>query len=274
MTTGTLYIRLATAADRDTVVALSRAISPDDYIPEVYDDWIQDASPGGFFVVELDGRIIACYAVEFPRPGQAYLEAMRVHPETQGRGIGSDICRMQVEQAYTLGAQDIYLLSALQNHPAHRIVEKNGFRKGEAWLVYDELEALPSLPVGRARLARPGEAPRKADGVIASRQIGWVVMRASAADWDQGETAVVSGPGGLEGLMLYTPNDDGLLIRRLEGSPEAAADLLGFAVRQMRERALPRLAISLPLSAEPLLAPLQLDPTQGFRAYVFHHEGR
>lgn len=274
MTTGMLTIRPATAADRDAVIALSRAISPDDYIPEVYDDWLQDPGGGGLFVVELDGRIVACYALEFPRPGQAYLEAMRVDPTVQGRGLGSKVCRLQVEQACAMGAQDICLLSALHNHPAHRIVEKNGFRKGDAWLVYDELKALPPLPVGRARLARPGEVPRRADGVIASRQTGWVVIRASDADWDQGETAVVSGPGGIEGFMLFTPTDYALLIRRLEGAPEAAADLLGLAVREMRERSLPCLSISLPLAAEPLLAPLRLDPAQGFRAYVFHHEGR
>lgn len=272
MTTGTLAVRPATPADKDAVIALSRAISRDDYIPEVYDDWIQDKGDGGFFVVEEDGRLVACYSVEFPRPGQAYLEAMRVHPAVQGRGLGSDICRLQVEQAYAMGAEEIYLLSALDNAPAHRIVEKNGFRRGPAWLVCDGVKEPPLLPTGRARLAAPGEVPPRTDGVIAAAYTGWVVMSASADDGNQGEAGVVDGPDGVEGLMLFTPNEDGLLIRRLEGTPEAAAELLGLAAREMRERSLPCLSVSLPLEAEPLLAPLRLDSAATFRAYVFHHQ--
>ncbi len=282
MSTATLHVRRATPADREAVIALSRAVSAHDFIEYGFDDWVAYAEPDGFFVAEQDGRMIGCYCLEFHAEGQAYFFAMRIHPGAQGKGIGTEFCRLQVEQARAAGAREIYLLSVLENLRAHRTVEKNGFVNCGAWLVYDELKQIPPQPpVERARWATVDDGPaierfRRArsngllDGVIASRHSGWAVVTEGPEDWEIPKIAVVDGETGLVGLMLVSTTETGLLLRWLDGTPEAAADLLALLVRRMAGEGHAELGLSLPLSAEPLLVPLGLDPAEAFRAYVFH----
>lgn len=272
-------MRRATPADREAVVALSRAVNPDDFIAHVYDFWMGGDGPDGLYLAEQEGRLVGCYALEFHGPGQAYFLAMRIHPEAQGKGIGSLFCRAQVEQALSVGAEDIYLFSVLDNQRAHRTVAKNGFVNRGAWLVYDAVKELPaSLPTGGARWATAADAEAIArfrqersdgalDGVIASPYTGWAIRTEEPGEWDLAQTALVEGADGLAGVMLLRPSEEDLLVRWLDGSPAAVADLLGLACAQRGE--LP-LSLSLPLAREPLLAPLGLDPEAAFRAYVFH----
>jgi len=49
-----LVIRRAAQADRATVEALCRAGDPDDYIPDVWDDWIGE--PGSALLVGVIGE--------------------------------------------------------------------------------------------------------------------------------------------------------------------------------------------------------------------------
>lgn len=282
MTTTDFLMRRATPDDKAEVVALCKAINEHDFIPDAYDSWMTYTGPEGFYVAEQAGRIVACFCLEFHAPGQAYLLAMRIHPDVQGKGFGTRFCQMQVEYVRSLGVQEVYLLSVLDNHRAHRTVEKNGFSSRGAWLVYDALTDLPALPAAqRARWATPDDHgqierfrtarnPVMPCDVISSRWTCWAVVTPSPVDWELANTAVVEGEGGLEGLMLLSETEAGLLIRWLDGTPHAAADLLAFAVERMAERGLPEMAISLPMSAEPLLAPLMLNPANAFRAYVFH----
>lgn len=285
MNTTTFAVRRAAPSDRDEVIALSRAISEHDFIPEVYDFWMTRTGPDGFYVAEQDGRIVGCYCLELPGPGQGYLYAMRIHPEVQGQGIGSQLCRMQVEQARSIGSTDLYLLSVLDNHRAHRTVEKNGFVNRGEWLVYDAVRGFPPQPpVRKARPALPEERGAiqrfrmereelrgSLAGLICSHYIGWTIKTAAPEDWEPANVVVFPGESGLEGAMLLSDTDEGLLIRWLDGSAEAAADLLSFAVRRAAETGQSGLALSLPLASEPLLAPLGLNPADAFRAYVFHH---
>jgi len=282
MSTAIMQVRRATPADKDEVVALSRAISEHDFIADGFDDWVASPGPDGFYVAEQDGRIVGCYCLEFHAEGQAYFFAMRIHPGAQGRGIGTEFCRLQVEQARAAGAREIYLFSVLDNHRAHRTVEKNGFVNRGAWIVYDAVKQIPPQPpVKRARWATPDDAPaierfRRARthgplaGVIASPGSGWAVVTEGPTDWRPEQIALVDGEAGLQGLMLVTPTDDGPLLRWLDGSPEAAADLLALFAKRLADDGHAAMGLSLPEAAEPLLTPLGLDPAGAFRAYVFH----
>lgn len=282
MTTTTFAVRRATPADKDEVIALSRAVSEHDFIAEIYDFWMTSDGPDGFYVAEQEGRIIGCYCLEFPDPDQAYFYAMRIHPHLQGKGIGSRFCRLQVEHARSLGATDIFLLSVTDNQRAHRTVEKNGFVNRGGWIIYDGLRKFRAQPAPhRARPARPEDGPlverfrREREsgslaGVIAAPYVGWTVKRMTPDDWDLANVAVVEGDTGLDGVMLLSDIREGLLIRWLDGTPEATADLIAYAVGRMEEKGQEALSLSLPLAAEPLLAPLGLDPAEAFRAYVFH----
>lgn len=236
MSTLTFQVRRATPADKDEVIALSHAISPDDFIAEAYDYWMTYTGPDGFYVAHMDGRIIGCYCLEYHAPGQAYLFAMRIRPDMQGQGIGSRFCRMQVEHARSLGAQEIYLLAVLANDRSHRTVTRNGFVNRGEWIIYDGLQNLPTLPPARySRWAGPEDQEaierfrrERATGsladVISSRWTCWATVTASPVDWELSSTVVCQGEKGLAGLMLLSQTEAGLLIRWLDGTPEAAMD--------------------------------------------------
>lgn len=274
-------MRKATSADKEAVVALCRAIDPHDYLPEIY-DWGVEA--GNLYVYEQDGRIVGCHAREWTAPGCVFFYAMRIDPTVQGRGIGSAYAAAQVEEAVAEGARHIFLSSAPGNVRAHRTVEKHGFVNEGDWFIYDEVP-LPAvaLPPGRARAGRPEDLPavlafqagltgQVLADVYANGDFPYSFAMLRDDAWVPERLAVVPGSAGLEGVMLLGEIEKGqLYIHRLEGTPAAAAELLGYALAWAKEKGLTQLCISLPARCEALLAPLGLDPQKCERWFIFHY---
>jgi GNAT superfamily N-acetyltransferase len=275
-------VRRATPADKESVLALARAIDPEDWIPEEYDSFMTEQPPGGLFVAEMDGRAVACYHVGLVAPGEAYLKAMRVDPQMQGRGLGSLLARAQVEQIRAIGPHNIHLISRTDNVPAHRAVMRAGFQAEGEWIVS------PDLPVAdlslsapqKARPARPEDqaefgqclqelGPRPLRHLLCTPDSPHTVRNVQPEDWAPAHTVVVDGPLGVIGLMTLSFADGRALIRRLEGSPEVVADLLAYAVAEARRKECKELAVGLPAYCEPLLAPLGVAPEAWLRNYVF-----
>ena len=278
MTLATLAMRRGTPADKPAVVELARLIDPEDYVISGYDYWMQEPEHAGLFVAELDGQIVGCHCIDWPAEADAYFFGMRIHPGQQGKGIGSAYCRAQIEHAIGLGARNIYLTSKVHNLPAHRTVEKNGFvNLGENLCYEDEPLTIEPRP-GRARAARPEDLPlvhrflqerkgKPLSGIISGRHDPWAIKSVTDSDWLLEDLVVVEGLDGLDGLMLCTIRSRRVLLRWLDGTPEAADDLLGYAAATGRSL----LSLDLPKWAEPLLAPLGLDPAKAFRTFVFHY---
>lgn len=272
-------MRLAEPADKEAVVRLARAIDPEDYIPEMFDHAVAGQ---WLYVAEQAGRVIGCHAFEWPQPDQQYLFAMRIDPAMQGKGIGSAYCRAQLELAKQAGARQVWLTSLVTNLPAHRTVEKNGFVKRGEWIAHDQLpvEMLPAGPT-RARAGRPSDlallAPFRAlflGDVMASTDGAYAVASTVDSDWRVEELVVVDGEeGALAGAMLLREIewDDQLYIRRLEGTPEAALELLKHAGAEAQRRGKKLWTVSLPARAEHLLAPTGVDPTKAFRVFAFQY---
>ncbi|HEY3367542.1 MAG TPA: GNAT family N-acetyltransferase [Symbiobacteriaceae bacterium] len=273
-------LRRATPADRNAVTAIVEAFDPHDWVRDEFDTMLTVKPPAGLFVAEQAGQVFACHSVEFPGPGDAYLSAMRLHPSYQGKGLGTLLCRAQVEQVRAAGGENIFLLSKVTNTPAHQTVAKNGFENRGEWVVYDGLNPVALPDPKKARPGRPQDLVKvlrfrheqetgTLGSVIASSYSAWVVKTLRDSDWNPERMAVVEGGKTLEGLMLYNIHDGRLLIRRLEGTPAAAADLLAYAARESARHECKAWSIGLPKSAEPLLAPLNLDPEAAFYPYVF-----
>lgn len=274
-------IRRASPEDREPITAICRAFDPEDWVPEALDWLVGEQEPKGLYVAEQEGRVIGLYHLDSPAPGEAYFSAMRIDPAMQGQGLGSLFCRAQVEQARSLGLSTTYLLSLLDNLPAHRTVQKNGFANLGAWYVRGELPAVSFAPdLDRARPATPDDMAEvraflarldqdPLEQVIASRSHPYMVCSVRACDWVPENIVVVMGPEGLEGLMLLAVTSDDVIIRALEGRQETAAHLLAYASSQRGEGR--SWSLSLPARCEPLLAPLGLDPREAFRAYVFRN---
>jgi GNAT superfamily N-acetyltransferase len=271
-------VRRATPADKESVVALARAVHPGDWVIALYDGLMREPAPAGLYVAEQAGQIIGICLREWPTPGEAYLSALRIHPQLQGQGLGSLFLRAQVEQLRGRGADtNVYLLSETSNRRAHRVFQKIGFANRGGWIVAGELPlgALDHPAPHRARRACSDDAPgiaafrRDQPDVICARDAAWTVHTAHAEDWALPDLFVVAGAGKLDGLMNLTFASRRAVVRRLEGTPGAAADLLACALSEARSRGCAELHVGLPVRCEPLLAPLQLAPAQIEHLFVF-----
>lgn len=280
--TAPFSIRRAVPDDRQAITAICHAIDPKDWVPSNFDQLVAGPEPAGLYVAEHEGRIIGLYNLELPVPGEAYFSAMRIDPALQGKGLGSAFCGAQVEHARTYGLNPCYLFSVVGNLPAHRTVMKNGFEMLGEWIVWGALPTVSFDPaLDRARPATPADmeqvhaflarhrAGSPLDQVICAPTSPWMVCTVRESDWAPEHLVLVEGREGLEGLMLLAFTQEDLIIRVLEGTPEAAHHLLAHAVG--RRGSLPYWTLGLPARCEPLLAPLGLEPSGEFRAYVFRH---
>ena len=59
----------------------------------------------------------------------AELDELHVHPNYQGRGIGTRLVRTAAREARAAGFAVMYLVAEASNAPARRVYEKSGFRE-------------------------------------------------------------------------------------------------------------------------------------------------
>lgn len=87
-----IHIRRARQADKRIVLAFCKRTFGrwGDYLPEVWDDWVKDRK-GMFFVAVLGKRPVGVGKITVQRPGEIWLEGLRVDPKFRGHHIGRAI---------------------------------------------------------------------------------------------------------------------------------------------------------------------------------------
>jgi GNAT superfamily N-acetyltransferase len=152
--------RPALPQDKPDVMEMARHIwDGQDYIPYVWDDWIQD--PHGVLVAaELGGRVIGLGKLTRMDEGEWWLEGLRVHPELQGQGIASRLHAYLVEAWQRTGGRVLRLGTSSQRKPVHHLCALHGFRRVAALAPF----AAGVLADGAHGLAalRPDEAAQAA----------------------------------------------------------------------------------------------------------------
>ncbi len=79
-------IREARPEDKPSIEEIAKLTwGGEDYLAGVFDDWLKD---GGFYVLELDGKVIGTAKMTLLPNGVGWLEGLRVHPDYRGRGYG------------------------------------------------------------------------------------------------------------------------------------------------------------------------------------------
>jgi GNAT superfamily N-acetyltransferase len=143
MTPESLVVRPAVDADLARIVELlvhglvaggpPGAEDPCDLAP--YRDALRetDKAGGAVLVAEQGGEVIGvCQLIVFrhvqSRGGRcAEIESMHVHPDHQGRGVGSLLVRAAIDRARALGCYRVQLTSNVARTDAHRFYERLGF---------------------------------------------------------------------------------------------------------------------------------------------------
>ena len=96
---GDIVFRNALSGDMEAIAEISRLTwDGEDYLEAMATAWISD---GTLRVGELDGRVIGTFRIS-PMPcGVIWLEALRVHPDQRGRGLG----RRLGSEAFRIGRE-------------------------------------------------------------------------------------------------------------------------------------------------------------------------
>jgi GNAT superfamily N-acetyltransferase len=124
-----------------------------DYIPDVWDDWMADPS-GEMFVAEYAGKAVGLGRLTLLAASQYWLEGLRVDPEHQGRGIGSQMNDYLNALWLERGGGVIRLLTSSKRVQVHHMCERLGFVRLQERVFF---RAAP-LPGGEAGFSRLVEA--------------------------------------------------------------------------------------------------------------------
>lgn len=120
-----LAFRPARAGDKPGVMEII-AHTPDDYIPDVWDDWLDDAH-GELTVAVDDGAVVALSKLSRMADDEWWIEGLRVAPARRLRGIGQAITAHQIAEARRLGGRVLRLATGITNDGSHRIAGRAGF---------------------------------------------------------------------------------------------------------------------------------------------------
>ena len=121
--------RPAVARDHADVTEFCKGIwDGDDYVPEVWDDWLKD--PNGLLAVaESNGHAIGCSKITLISQGQWWLEGFRVDPNYQGLKVGSRLHSYVTDWWVENGDGTLRLMTDAGNFAVHHMCMKTGYIK-------------------------------------------------------------------------------------------------------------------------------------------------
>jgi len=118
-----------TLEDKEGILEISSHIwEGRDYLPKWIDIYDNDpySTP---VVVEDEERIISVANMRFISPEIVWLEAIRTHPDSRGKGIATALTRYMLELAREKGAEAIWLSTANDQPSTRIILERIGFKE-------------------------------------------------------------------------------------------------------------------------------------------------
>ncbi len=123
-----IILRKVKASDKERILEISSRIwGGHDYIPSVFDEWLND--PQGFFAcVELDGSVAGFGRCLKVNDEYFWLEGLRTDPKLQGHGVGKVLTDCFIEYGAKENAKTLALSTYIDNKASIHIIEKSGFK--------------------------------------------------------------------------------------------------------------------------------------------------
>ncbi|MBI5564802.1 MAG: GNAT family N-acetyltransferase [Chloroflexi bacterium] len=116
--------------DKDRILAFTAhtwGVDEDDYIRDVFDDWLADQT-GEFTAALIDDQVVAIAKLTDLGNGEWWFEGLRVDPDFRRRGIASALNRYHVDLARQLGGKVIRYMTAYDNVGSQTIGAQSGFQ--------------------------------------------------------------------------------------------------------------------------------------------------
>jgi ribosomal protein S18 acetylase RimI-like enzyme len=186
-----LVVRPARAEDREAVLAFcAQTWSDGDYIPYVWDAWLQDAR-GALLVAVLAGRPVGVVHTRMIADDEAWLEGIRVDPAVRQQGIGRVLTSRALAAAHERGAAVARLFTAQTNVASKQMIAKFGFARVAEMLRYEApaLEELSGDAAGNPGEPDAPESPvREATEAVEQREdmlLGARLMIAGEEDFER-----------------------------------------------------------------------------------------
>ncbi len=245
-----LTVRPMTPGDRETAFDISsRVWGGWDYVKQFYDGWVER---GGFWGVEVAGRLAGFGKATELAPGEWWLEGLRVDPDRQGEGIGTRLSEAILGKTLELKPRTLRLATAEVNRHSIAIIRRMGFGELFRTRLYkgvprppDEGAALFTPSVGQTRRYLEAEPELAAKRGLLSYT--WLFREATdeyISELVEAGMVYGCGNGGrLDGLLIarphrYWPTD--VEVTLLGGTEPAvrslSAYLMGKAVLGRSER--------------------------------------
>ncbi|HEY3734459.1 MAG TPA: ribosomal protein S18-alanine N-acetyltransferase [Streptosporangiaceae bacterium] len=127
-------LRRMTAADLPAVVALERALFPEDpWSEELFGTELSSRTVGRYYLVAADGDQLVGYAgllavpTSDPRGGQGDVLTMAVAAGHWGQGIGSMLLQALLAEAGRRGCSEVFLEVRADNPRAQQLYRRHGF---------------------------------------------------------------------------------------------------------------------------------------------------
>jgi len=138
-------VRPADAADAGPLVEMYEAFTQRDRaqgLPPVdrdrRADWVDSLLGDGSSVVAERGGALLGHAVYTPTDADRPELAVFVHPEMQGRGVGTELCRHVIADAAAGDREALELFVTTDNRVARNVYQNVGFRvvrrEGDLWM--------------------------------------------------------------------------------------------------------------------------------------------
>ncbi|MGB9134933.1 MAG: GNAT family N-acetyltransferase [Candidatus Bathyarchaeia archaeon] len=154
-----LVVRQAKQSDREAVFKFcEHSFDWGDYVPDVWDGWMKEQH-SRVFTATLNGEPVGIMRVSLPKPGEAWFQAARTHPDYRRRGIATALAGACLEWARDDGAKIIRLSTDSDNYASRKTLEKLDFTRTSDFLIM-RCERLQSEVSQDCRWARESEVER------------------------------------------------------------------------------------------------------------------
>lgn len=219
-------VREAKDSDKEPLMSFIKDVwGGHDYIPKVWDNWINDRT-AKMFVVETSGRPVAMNRVRFLEDGSAWFEGVRVHPDYRRMGLATMLGDNAMRVAAGHKASVFRLTTSTRNRASQGQIARMHFAEEARFSIYEPREGARFRRKAGVRLASLGDTELVTSLIRRSEEhrLGNGVL------WD-GFVAMSLTPKIIEGLVRQKSvylNGDAAAIRREVGEGEETWNQIGF----------------------------------------------